>query len=90
MAEQEVSSSVAQRLITKSLMKKGVIPSEIFTRLQAQFVYEYLSQPRVLIWMKSYRESQDRVENQPHALQPRTSIKPENVLKICELIWANG
>jgi hypothetical protein len=36
MAEQEVPSSVAQLIIIKLLMKEGVIPSEIFTRLQAQ------------------------------------------------------
>jgi hypothetical protein len=33
MAEQEVPSSVAQRIIIKLLMKEVVIPSEIFTGL---------------------------------------------------------
>jgi hypothetical protein len=56
MAEQEVPNSVAQRIIIKFLMKEGVIPSEIFTRLQAQFGDECLSQPRVFSWAKSFRE----------------------------------
>jgi hypothetical protein len=52
MAEQEVPSSVAQRIIIKFLTKEGVIPSEIFTMLQAQFGDECLSQPRVFSWAK--------------------------------------
>ncbi|GFG41000.1 hypothetical protein Cfor_12596 [Coptotermes formosanus] len=46
MAEQAVPSSVAQRVISKFLMEEGVIPSKIFTRLQAQFGDGCLSQPR--------------------------------------------
>jgi hypothetical protein len=67
MTEQEVASSVAQRLIIKFLTKEGAILSEIFTRLQAQFGDEGLSQARVLSWPKSFREGRDRVENEPHA-----------------------
>jgi hypothetical protein len=89
MAVQAVPSSVAQHIIIKFLMKEGVIPSEIFSRLQAQFGDEYLSQPRVFSWAKSFREGRDRVENKPHARRRRTSLNPENVLKIGELIRAN-
>jgi hypothetical protein len=66
MAVQEVPSSVAQHIIIKFLTKEGVIPSEIFTRLQAQFGDECLSQPRVFSWAKSF-QGRDRVENEPHA-----------------------
>jgi hypothetical protein len=89
MAEQEVPSSVAQRIIIKFLTKEGAIPSEIFTRLQAQFWDECLSQPRVFSWAKLFREGRDHVENKPHAWRPRTFVNPDNVLKICELIRAN-
>jgi hypothetical protein len=54
MAEQAVPSSVAQRVISKFLMEEGVIPSKIFTRLQAQFGDGCLSLPRVLSWPKSF------------------------------------
>jgi transposase len=81
-------SSIAQRIIIKFLTKEGVIPSEIFTRLKAQFGDECLSQPRVFSWAKSFREGRDRVENEPHARRPRTSVNPD-VLKIGELIRAN-
>jgi hypothetical protein len=54
MAVQAVPNSVAQRIIIKFLTKEGVIPSEIFTRLQAQFADECLSQPRVFSWAKSF------------------------------------
>jgi hypothetical protein len=43
----------------------------------------------VFNWAKSFREGRDRVENEPHTRRPRTSVNPENVLKIGELIRAN-
>jgi hypothetical protein len=89
MAEQAVPNSVVQHIIIKFLTKEGVNPSEIFTRLQAQFGDECLSQPRVFSWAKSFREGRDHVENEPHARQPRTSVNQDNVLKIGELIRAN-
>jgi hypothetical protein len=89
MAVQAVPRSVAQCIIIKFLTKEVVIRSEIFTRLQAQFGDEYLSQPRVFSWAKSFREERDRVENEPHSRRPRTSVNPGNVLKICEIIRTN-
>jgi hypothetical protein len=89
MTEQDVPSSVAQRLIIKFLMKEGIIPSEIFTRLQALFGGECLSQLKVLSWPKSFRQGRDRVENEHHARRTRTSVNPDNVLKTGELIRAN-
>jgi transposase len=89
MAVQAVPNSVAQRITIKFLTKECVIPSEIFTRIQAQFGDECLSQPMVFSWAKSFREGRDRVENEPHARRPRTFVNPDNVLKICELIRAN-
>jgi hypothetical protein len=89
MAMQAVPNSVAQRIIIKFLTKEGVIPSEIFTRIQAQFGDKFLSQTRMFSWAKSFREGRDRVENEPHARRPRISVNPDNVLKIGELIRSN-
>ena len=89
MAVQAVPSSVALRIIIKFLTKEGVNPSEIFTSFQAQFGDECLSQPRVFSWAKSFREGRERVENEPHARRPRTSVNPDNVLKSGELIRDN-
>jgi hypothetical protein len=89
MEVQAVPSSVAQRIIIKFLTKEGVIPSEIFARFQAQFGDECLSQPRVFSWAKSFREERDHVENELQARRPRTSVNPDNVLKIGEFIRAN-
>jgi histone-lysine N-methyltransferase SETMAR len=89
MAVQAVPNSVAQRIIIKLLTKAGVIPSEIFTRLHEHFGDECLSQLRVFSWAKSFREGRDRVENEPHARRTRTSVNPDNVLKIGELIRTN-
>jgi histone-lysine N-methyltransferase SETMAR len=89
MAVQEVPNSVAQRIIIKFLTKEGVIPSEIFTRFQAQFGGECLSQPRVFSWVKLFREGRDLVENKPNPRRPRTSVNPDNVVKIGELNRAN-
>jgi histone-lysine N-methyltransferase SETMAR len=89
MAVQAVPNSVAQHIIIKFLTKEGVIPSDIFTRLQARFGDECLLQPGVFSWAKSFREGRDRVENEPHARRPRTSVNPDSVLKVGELIRAN-
>jgi histone-lysine N-methyltransferase SETMAR len=88
MAEQEVPSSVAQLIIIKFLTKEGAIPSDIFTRVQAQFGNECLSQPGVFSWAKSFRR-RDPAENEPHAWRPSTSVNSDNILKIGELIRAN-
>jgi hypothetical protein len=89
MAGQEVPSGVVQRLIIKFLMKEGAFPSEICTRLQAQFGDECLSQPRMLSWPKSFRQGQGYVGNEPHAQRPRTALNPDNVLKTGGLIRAD-
>jgi histone-lysine N-methyltransferase SETMAR len=89
MAMQAVTNSVAQRIIIKFLTKEGIIPSEIFTRLQAQFGDECLSQPRVFSWAKSFGKGRDRVENEPDSRRLRTSVNPENFLKIGKIIRAN-
>jgi hypothetical protein len=85
----EGRASTQQCIIIKFVTKEGVIPSEIFTRLQAQFGDECLSQPRVFSWAKLFREGRDSVENETHARRPRTSVNPDNVLKTGELIPAN-
>lgn len=89
MSEQEVPSAVSQRIIIKFLTVEGVPPSEIFTRIQAQFGGECLSQARVYSWAKEFREGRDRVENQPHPRRPRTSITSENVERVEQLILDN-
>jgi hypothetical protein len=38
---------------------------------------------------QNHFEKDDRVENEPHAQRPRTSVNPDKVFKIGELIWAN-
>lgn len=70
MSVQEVPGSLAQRIIVKFLSNEGVKPSEMLTRLQAQFGNECLSQTRVYDWAKSFRDRRQRVENEPDARQP--------------------
>jgi histone-lysine N-methyltransferase SETMAR len=43
----------------------------------------------VFSWAKSFREGRDCVENEPHSRRLRTSVNPDNVLKIGKLIRAN-
>ena len=89
MSEQEVPSAVSQRIIIKFLTAEGVPPSEICSRIQAQFGEKSLSQARVYSWAKEFREGRDRVENQPHPRRPRTSITSENVTRVEQLILDN-
>lgn len=89
MSEKEVPCFVAQRIIVKFLAKENVLPSEIFTRLQAQFEDKCMSKARVFDWAKKFREGRDRVENIPHLRRPKTSVTPDNVGTIDQLIRAD-
>ncbi|KAJ8935093.1 hypothetical protein NQ318_005715 [Aromia moschata] len=61
---------------------QGVRPSEILTRLQAQFGDETLSKTQVYEWHKRFSAGRERVENEPHDQRPRTSITQENICAV--------
>ncbi|GFG29113.1 hypothetical protein Cfor_00280 [Coptotermes formosanus] len=42
----------------------------------------------MLSWAKSFRERRTCVENEPHTGRPRTSVNPDNVLKIVSKVSA--
>ncbi|KAJ8977507.1 hypothetical protein NQ317_017125 [Molorchus minor] len=75
MTERKVPSSVAQRIIIKFLNNEGLVkPSEIFTRLKAQFGDATLSQNRLYTWVREFRDGRERVENESHDRRPQTSL----------------
>ncbi|XP_073989689.1 histone-lysine N-methyltransferase SETMAR-like [Rhodnius prolixus] len=86
MTEQEVPSSVAQRIIIKFLTNEGVKPSEILTRLRAQFGDSTLSQNRVFTWAREFKGGRERVENESHDRRPTTSLTDDNIRAVRELI----
>ncbi|XP_026316211.1 histone-lysine N-methyltransferase SETMAR-like [Hyposmocoma kahamanoa] len=86
MTEQEVHPSVAQRIVIKFLANERVKPSEIFTRLRAQFGDTTLSQNRVYTWAREFRDGRERVENESHRRRPRSSLTDENISAVRELI----
>ncbi|KAJ8983452.1 hypothetical protein NQ317_013327 [Molorchus minor] len=79
MTERKVPSSVAQRIIIKFLNNEGVKPSEIFTRLKAQFGDATLSQNRLYTWVREFRDGRERVESESHDRRPRTSLTNMNM-----------
>lgn len=86
MSEQEVHSSIAQRVIIKFLAAEGVKPAEILRRLTAQFGEETLSRARVFAWHKQFVGGRDHVENESHNRRPRTSITANNIRSVARLI----
>ena len=66
MSEQQVPSPVAQRIIIKFLTKEGVKPSEILTRLKAQFGDATLSRTQVFDWASKFKGGRESVENESH------------------------
>lgn len=86
MSEQEVPTSVAQRIIIKFLANEGVRPAEILQRLRNQFGESTLSQPRVYHWHKTFSQGREKVENETHDRRPRTSITEENIRAVRDLI----
>lgn len=86
MTEKEVPVSVAQRIVIRFLVRENVKTADIVTRLQAQFGNETLSTSQVYRWAKSFAEGRDMVENEPHNRRPRTSITPDNIKRVEEMI----
>lgn len=86
MSEQEVHSSIAQRVVIKFLAAEGVKPAEILRRLTAQFGEETLSRARVFAWHKQFVGGRDHVENESHNRRPRTSIAENNISCVGRLI----
>jgi len=78
MSEQEIPSSVAQRIITKFLMTKGIKPFEILRRFQTQFRDNTLKKTQVYEWHKQFLEGREAVKNESHRRRPRTSVT-ENI-----------
>lgn len=86
MSEQEVHASVAQRIIIKFLTYEKVKPSEILTRLKAQFGDATLSQNRVFTWAREFKGGRERVENESHDRRPRSSLTDDNIRAVQDLI----
>lgn len=86
MSEQEVHTSVAQRVIIKFLAWEGVRPSEILRLLFVQFCNETLSRTQVYDWHKKFSDGRETVGNETHARRPRTTINEANIHAIRELI----
>jgi len=80
-----VHVSVAQRIIIKFLAQEVVNPTEIFGRLTKQFKEETLSRARMFAWHKQFTEGRERVENESHDRQSRTSITGNNIRRVRQL-----
>jgi hypothetical protein len=89
MAVQAVPNSVAQRIIIKFFTKEGVIPSEIFTSIQAQFGDECLSRAKGVQLGEIVTRWTRLCWKWTSLSATRTSVNPENLLKIGELIRVN-
>ncbi|KYN13981.1 hypothetical protein ALC57_13811 [Trachymyrmex cornetzi] len=86
MSEQEVHTSVEQRIIIEFLLREGVKPAEILRRLTVQFAEKTLSRTQVYDWHKKFSDSRESVQNETHARRPRTSTSDTNILAIREMI----
>ena len=86
MSEREVPITIAQRVVIKFLTKENVGPNEIWRRLRAQYGESTLSKTQVKFWHKEFRGGRDAVQNISHQRHPRTSITPENIAVVRDLI----
>ena len=83
MGEKEVPITVAQRVVIKFLT------NEIWRRLRAQYGDSTLSKTQVKFWHKEFRGGREAVQNTTHRRRPRTSISPENIAAVRDLIEGN-
>ncbi|KAJ8946264.1 hypothetical protein NQ318_004633 [Aromia moschata] len=89
MSEQEVHTSVAQRIIVRFLANEGVKSNEILTRLRVQFGDDTLSQTQVFDWAKRFRSGQETVANQSHSRRPRSIVNEINIHAITNPVEAD-
>jgi len=89
MTEAKVDVCMEQRIIIKFLMKEGCKPSEICLRLKRQYGQKTLSNVTVYKWSSAFNRGKERVENEPHERQPRTSIIRKNSDCVDALIREN-
>jgi len=86
MSEREVPPAIAQHIIVKFLTNEGIKPSEILTRLRAQFGDMTLSSTQVYDWASKFKGGREAAENESHDRRPRTSLTDDNIRAICDLI----
>jgi histone-lysine N-methyltransferase SETMAR len=84
MSERGVPPAIAQHIIVKFLTNEGVKPSEILTRLRAQFG-DMTSSTQVYNWARKFKGGHEAVENESHNRGPRTSLMDDNIRAICDL-----
>lgn len=82
-------SVASQYTIIRFLTAEGVLPSEIFPRIQAKFREKCLPERRVYSYAKEFRQECDHVTNQPYPRLPTTLIASENAEKMEPLILDN-
>ena len=78
MNEAKVYVSVEQRIVIKFLMKESCKPWEICSRLKWRYGEKTLSNVSVYKCSSVFKKGRERVENEPHERQPRTSISGKN------------
>jgi len=86
MSERQVPTAVAQRIIIRFLVGEDVKNTDIFVRLQKQFGSECLSRAAVFKWAKAFKDGRKTVKNEPHDRRPRTSVTPDKIRRVEQLI----
>ena len=89
MSEREVPIAIAQCVVIKFLTNENVGPNEIWRRLCTQYRESTLSKTQVKFWHKEFHRGRDAVQNTRHQWRPRTSITPENIAAVRDLIEGN-
>jgi len=89
MGEREAPITVVQHVVIKFLTNENVGPNEIWRRLLAQYGESKLSKTQVKFWHKEFRGGREAMQNTSHQRRPRTSISPENIAVVHDLIEGN-
>ena len=78
--------TIAQHVVIKFLTNENVGSNEIWRRLRAQYGESTLSKTQVKFWHKEFRGGRDAMQNTSHQRRPRTSITPEDITAVRDLI----
>ncbi|XP_033222502.1 protein GVQW3-like [Belonocnema kinseyi] len=86
MSVRQVPTVVAQPIVIRFLVREDVKNADIFLRLRNQFGSEWLSGAAVFKWAKAFKNGCENVENEQYDRRPRTSMIPDNIRCVEEMI----
>lgn len=81
-----MEQKIEQRTVLKFLCNSGSTPIQCWRRMKEVCGEGTMSQTRVWVWHKRFREGQTTFKDQPHTGRPRSACTPTKIQKVRDLL----